>query len=133
MDGNRSSLRIADAGWQPVAVVRKTAPRRQWTAEEKKRIVAESSVPGVVAQSVALRYGVHPNQLYAWRRRFGRTIGASEPGRGCSFVPIAVAQPVPNPVMGMVEIEFGGAVLRAAPGVEMAFLGAVLRTMRSAL
>jgi transposase len=107
--------------------------RRQWSAEAKTRIVAESSAPGMVARSVALRHGVHPNALYTWRRRFGATAGASAPERACDFVPVAVVEPVPSRVAGVVEIELGGAVLRAAPGVEMGFLGAVLRTMRAAL
>jgi hypothetical protein len=34
---------------------------------------------------------------------------------------------------GAVEIELGGAVLRAAPGVAMAFLSAVLRAMRASV
>jgi transposase len=133
MEGDRTSLRITEDGWQQLAVVRETARRRQWSAEEKRRIVAESSAPGVAARSVAARYGVHPNLLYAWRRRFGGIVGASEPGRGCGFVPVVIAEPAPSRVAGMVEIELGGAVLRAAPGVEMAFLGAVLRTMRASL
>jgi transposase len=85
--------------------------RRRWAAEEKKRIVVKSSVPGVGARSVALRYGVHPNQLYAWRRRLGGTGGAAEPGRECGFVPVAIAGPTPSRAAGMVEIEHGGAVL----------------------
>ena len=132
MDGDRSSFRIGERGWQPVAVVRETARRRQWSAEEKKRMVAESSAPGVVARSVALRHGVHPNLLYAWRRRFNGTAGGSEPGQG-GFVPVVITEPVPNRAAGVVEIELGSAVLRAAPGVEMAFLSAVLRAMKAAL
>jgi transposase len=114
-------------------VPRKPRRRRQWSGEEKKRIVAESSAPGVVARSVALRHGVHPNLLYGWRRQFGGSGGASAPERICGFVPVAVVEPVPSRLAGAVEIELGGAVLRAAPGVEMGFLGAVLRTMRAAL
>jgi transposase len=42
--------------------------RRRWTAEEKARVVAESLVPNAVASEVARRHGIHPNQLYGWRR-----------------------------------------------------------------
>jgi len=63
--------------------------------------------------------------------------GAAEPGLACGFVPVAVAQEAPSRGVGLavdaVEIELGGAVLRAAPGVEMAFLSAVLRAMRASL
>jgi transposase len=131
MDEDSNQLPSAEHGGG--VALRKPLRRRQWSAEEKMRIVAESSAPGVVARSVALRHGVHPNVLYTWRRRFGATAGALAPERACSFVPVAVVEPVPGRVAGAVEIELGGAVLRAAPGVEMAFLGAVLRTMRAAL
>jgi hypothetical protein len=46
---------------------------------------------------------------------------------------VAVAEQAPGRVAGAVEIEVGGAVLRAAPGVEMDFLSAVLRAMRASL
>jgi transposase len=124
---------MAEQSDRGVEVLTGTPQRRQWSAEEKARIVAESSAPGVVARSVALRHGVHPNQLYAWRREFRVTGGTGAPGLACGFVPVAVAEQAPGQVAGAVEIEVGGAVLRAAPGVEMDFLSAVLRAMRASL
>jgi hypothetical protein len=41
--------------------------RRRWSWKEKAQIVAESLAPGAVASTIARRYGLHPNQLYAWR------------------------------------------------------------------
>ena len=137
MDRYPSNLPIAEQSDRRVEVLTGTPQRRQWSAEEKARIVAESSAPGVVARSVALRHGVHPNQLYAWRREFRVTGGTAEPGLACGFVPVAVAEQAPgrgaSRVAGAVEIAVGGAVLRAAPGVEMDFLSAVLRAMRASL
>ena len=133
MDRYPSNLPIAEQSYRRVEVLTGTPQRRQWSAEEKARIVAESSAPGVVARSVALRHGVHPNQLYAWRREFRVTGGTAEPGLACGFVPVAVAEQAPGGTAGAVEIEVGGAVLRAAPGVEMDFLSAVLRAMRASL
>jgi transposase len=97
--------------------------------------VAESSVPGAVARSVALRHGVHPNLLYTWRREFRATGETAESGLACGFVPVAVAEQAPcrGTSRGAVEIEIGGVVLRAVPGIEMAFLSAVLRAVRAAL
>jgi transposase len=37
---------------------------------EKVAIVAESLAPGAVTSAIALRYGLHRNQLYDWRREF---------------------------------------------------------------
>jgi transposase len=43
--------------------------RRKWSTDEKRRIVEESGVPGVRVVDVARRHGLHPNQLYSWRRQ----------------------------------------------------------------
>ena len=137
MDRYPSNLPIAEQSFRRVEVLTETPRRRQWSTEEKARIVAESSAPGAVARTVALRHGVHPNQLYGWRREF-RLIGATaEPGLACGFVPVTVAQEAPfrgsRLSAGAVEIEVGGAVLRATPGVAMDFLSAVLRAMRASV
>jgi transposase len=129
-----SNLAIAEQSFGRVEDLSGTPRRRRWSAEEKARIVAESSAPGAVARTVALGHGVHPNQLYGWRREFG---GTAERGLVCGFVPVTLAEEAPGRggglAAGAVEIEVGGAVLRAAPGVAMDFLSAVLRAMRAAL
>ena len=76
MDRYPSNLPIAEQSYRRVEVVTGTPRRRRWSAEEKAQIVAESSAPGAVARSVALHHGVHPNQLYGWRRQF-RLIGGT--------------------------------------------------------
>jgi transposase len=137
MDGYPSNLPIAEQSCRRVEVLSGTPRRRRWSAEEKARIVAESLAPGTVARTVALRHGVHRNQLYGWRREFGLIGGSAASGLGCGFVPVAVAEQVPchdgGRAAGAVEIEVGGAVLRAVPGVAMDFLSAVLRAMRASL
>jgi transposase len=133
MDRYPSNLPIAGQSYRHVEVLTGTPRRRRWSADEKARIVAESSAAGAVARSVALRHGVHPNQLYAWRREFRAMGEAAEPGVTCGFVPVAVAMGAPGRMAGAVEIELAGAVLRAAPGVAMEFLSAVLRAMRASL
>jgi len=98
-------------------------------------MVAESSAPGAVARAVALRRGVHPNQLYTWRRKLGFIAGTAGPELAGGFVPVAVAAATPavGLAAGAVEIAVGGAVLRAAPGVAMDFLSAVLRAMKASI
>jgi len=91
-------------------------------------MVAASLAPGAVARQVAVRYGVHPNQLYAWRRELVSVAGAG-------FVPVTLAQPSGGGRSAMgaaVEIALGEAVVRVTPGVEMGFLSAVLRAVKSA-
>ena len=130
MDRYPSNLPITEQSYRRVEVLTGTPRRRRWSVEEKARIVAESSAPGVVARSVALRHGVHPNQLYAWRRELGGMDGTVEPP---DFVPVTLSEKAPGRAAGAVEIELGGAVLRATPGVGMDFLSAVLRAMRASL
>jgi transposase len=68
--------------------------RRWWSWEEKAQIVAESLAPNAVASAIAGRYGLHRNQLYAWRKELSQTAnGAAEAGGPAplDFVPV-VAQ-----------------------------------------
>ena len=131
MDRYPSNLPVVEHSYHRVEVLTGTPRRRRWSGEAKAQIVAESSTPGAVARSVALRHGVHPNQLYAWRREFRAAGGTAESRLACGFVPVALAEAAPG--RGAVEIELGDAVLRATPGVEMEFLSAVLRAMRASL
>jgi transposase len=136
MDRHPSNLPIAEQSYRRIEVLTGTPRRRRWSAEEKARMIAESSAPGAVARTVALRHGVHPNQLYGWRREF-RIGGTAVPGLACGFIPVTVTDEAPGrgsgPSAGAVEIEVGGAVLRAVPGVAMDFLSAVLRAMRASV
>ena len=51
-----------------------TGPQRRVprSDEEKARIVAETLDPEVCIADVARRHGVHPQQLYTWRRQAKR-------------------------------------------------------------
>jgi transposase len=127
------------------------APRwRRWSAAEKAAIVAESWRPGAVASTVALRHGLHRNQLYMWRRDMWRrdmwrrdmwrrdmwrrelrsgalaNAGAALP----DFVPI-VAENRSVSRIAAIEIEVGGAVLRADAGVDLAVLGKIIRLLKT--
>ena len=51
--------------------------RRFWSAEEKRRLVAESFMPGASVSKVAQRYGVNANLLFTWRRQEARSAAAS--------------------------------------------------------
>ncbi len=43
--------------------------RRNWSAEEKASIIAESYVEGETESSVARRHGLTAQQLFTWRRQ----------------------------------------------------------------
>jgi len=62
-----SNLPIDGHSLRRVEVLTGSPRRRRWSDEEKAAIVAESQVPGAQASAIALRYGVHRNQLYGKR------------------------------------------------------------------
>ena len=57
-----------DGAYRRIEVITGVERRRRWTAEEKARIVAESSRPGVCISEVARRHGVSRSLLFNWRR-----------------------------------------------------------------
>lgn len=72
------------------AVSGKEGPRRLWSADLKRRIVAESFEPGASVAEVARRHGVNANLLFTWRRRFVEA-GSAKPREAASLVPVAIA------------------------------------------
>jgi transposase len=136
--------------YRRIEVITGQRRRRQWTAEEKARIVAESLEEGANISEVARRHGVVRGLLTAWRRKFATAAGLQEPG----FVPVRLASesgpatadeparlacahmvlpqmasPAGKPG-GAIEIEVGGARIRVEPGVELATLSTVLSALR---
>ena len=128
-----SNLPTDGQTFRRVEVLCGTPRRRRWSAEEKAAIVAESVAPGAVARSVALRHGVHANQLYAWRRELASAGITTREGSGPPFAVAVASEPVAvSGGSGIVEIALGDAIVRVSPGVEMRFLRSVLRAVRSA-
>jgi transposase len=113
--------------------------RRRWTAEEKARIVAESSEDGANISEVARRHGVARGLLTIWRRQASKQV-VKMPG----FVPVRVepaglpraahprleVTPVADGCHGRIEIEMCGARIRVEPGVDTATLLTVLSAVR---
>ena len=124
-----SNLPIDGHSFRRVEVLTGT-PRRRWSDAEKAAIVAESLAPGAKSSEIALRYGLHRNQLYDWRRQF-RSAAVAEAGFVASgFVPV-VAESQDGSGASPIEIEIGGATLRVGAGVELGFLGKVLRLLKA--
>ena len=107
-----------------------TPRRRRWSAAEKAAIVAESLAPGAVTSAIALRYGLHRNQLYGWRREL-RAAAVADAGVPLSdFVPVVAENRIGSGA-ATIEIEIGGAIVRVGPGVDLAFLGEVIRLLKA--
>jgi transposase len=111
--------------------------RRVWSQADKGRIVAESFAAGANVSAVARRYGLRPQQVYAWRRlaRSGALALSAEEALG--FVPIVARESEPGPPgtaapARIVEIEIAGAVIRTVPGVDWRHLREVLRALKAA-
>lgn len=123
-----SNLPTDVPSFRRVEVLSGTPRRRRWSAEEKAAIVAESVVPGAVARQVALHHGVHPNQLYAWRRELTASGGGTSVAP--SFVPVNLASDAAAAVT--IEIAVADAVIQVRRGVDLDLLGEVLRVVRAA-
>jgi transposase len=125
-----SNLPIDGHSFRRVEVLTGVPRRRRWSAAEKAAIVAESLAPGAVASTVALRHGLHRNQLYMWRREVRSGAPAKAGAALPDFVPI-VPESRAAFRTAAIEIEIGGAVLRADASVDLAFLGKIIRLLKA--
>ena len=123
-------------GVRRLEVITGVGRRRAWSNEDKGRIIAETFAVGANVSAVARRYGLRPQQVYAWRRlaRDGALALPSEGGLG--FVPVTAAESEPAPSAatpsGIVEIEITGTMIRVAPGMDWRHLRDVLRAVKAA-
>ena len=68
-------------GVRRLEVITGVGGRRSWSRDDKARIVAELFAARANVSAVARRYGLRPQQVYAWRR-LARAGGAGFAGRG---------------------------------------------------
>ena len=125
-----SNLPIDGHSFRRVEVQTGIPRRRRWSDEEKAAIVAESQAPGAQAREIALRYGLHRNQLHGWRREFGSSVAhtmAEGGARELDFVPVVAD----GGSGAAIEIEIGGVIVRVRAGVELGLLGKVLRLLKA--
>ena len=101
-------------------------PRRgQWTAQQKRRAVADSRAVGASVNEVARRHGVRPSLLSAWRRQDGKAKVAAK----AQFAAVRVSAP-PVATQGSIEIDFTGGCVRVCGIVDGAMLREVLAAAR---
>ena len=125
-----SNLPIDGHSFRRVEVLTGAVRRRRWSAAEKAAIVAESLAPGAVASTVALRHGLHRNQLYMWRRELRSGTLANRGIAMPDFVPLVPENRAASRTAA-IEIEIGGAVLRADAGIDLAFLGKIVCLLKA--
>ncbi len=124
-------------GVRRLEVITGVGGRRSWSRDDKARIVAQSFAARANVSAVARRYGLRPQQVYAWRRlaRTGALVLPAEEEVG--FVPVVAtggdARSSAPSQAGIVEIDVAGTVIRAGPGVDWRHLRDVLRAVKAAI
>jgi transposase len=91
--------------------------------------VAESFEPGAGTSAVALRHGLHRNQLYAWRREL-RDGGSTPISTEVEFAPVVVADEAARIGASAIEVALGGAVVRVGPGADPVQLAEIFRLLK---
>lgn len=117
---------MTEGGVSRLEVFNGTGRRRTWSPDAKERIVAESYAPGSSVSAVARRYAIMPTQLFSWRRDARRGLSVES---ATGFARIAVDAPESG---ALVEVEYGGAVVRVGPGVQIDQLATVFRALKAA-
>ena len=109
-----------------VEVITSVERRRHWSSAEKQQLVSASLEPGASVSAVAREAGIHPGQLYGWRRQMG-----VRPRIG--FAPVRIAsEAAPAGVVdrGTIEIEFAtGARMRITGAVDAAAVTAAVAVL----
>jgi len=99
-------------------------PRRRgkWTAQQRRRIVADSRVAGASVQEVAERHGVRANLLSAWRRQ-----AAARAAKPMKFAAVKVSAASAD---GSIEIDLVAGCVRVRGIVDGTMLREVLAAAR---
>jgi transposase len=112
-----------------VEVITSVERRRRWSSTEKERLVAASLEAGAVVSALAREAGLHPSQLYKWRRQLCARQGAAS-----RFTPVQIigepgARGLPGPV-GVIEIELADATrVRITGAVDAATVTAAVAAL----
>jgi transposase len=113
--------------------------------DDKARIVAETLEPNAIISEVARRYGLRPQQVFAWRRE-ARKQAASVQQESPAFVPAMLTAPPLEPAptrpaqprkrktardAGMIELEIAGIAMRVGRGADARTVAAVIRALKA--
>jgi transposase len=108
-----------------VEVVTSVERRRPWTTMEKEQLVAATLEPGASVSAIARQAGMHPSQLYGWRRQL-----CARAPEGFAPVRLAGAARAGQAGPGTIEIEFAaGARIRITGAVDPAAVTAAVAAL----
>lgn len=124
-------------------VINGAGGRRHWSVDDKARIIAMTLEPNAIISEVARRYGLRPQQVFAWRREARKQV-ASVQQDSPAFVPavVAAAEPVASRSpkqrkrqatrdAGMIELEIDGIAMRVGRGADTKTVAAVIRALKA--
>jgi transposase len=111
--------------------------RREFSIEEKLRILAQGTAPGSSPALTCRMHGISSGQFYTWRKQF-------RSGALTGFVPVSMATaiaalpaaapletPAPPPIAGHVEVELpNGVKVRVRGDVDAGALRQILSALR---
>jgi transposase len=109
-----------------VEVITSVERRRRWSAAEKRQLVGATLEPGASVSAIAREAGIHPSQLFGWRRQMRATAPIG-------FAPVQISGEAPSTGfadLGTIEIEFAsGTRMRISGAVDPATLTAVVAAL----
>jgi transposase len=106
--------------------------RRQWTEEDKGRIVAESFEKGLTASDVARRHDVSPQQLFQWRRQARRGGLVVPVADEMTFADIEIGQSSQTEAVPKgrgLDLRVDGVIIRVTDQTDMGLLVRVMRAL----
>jgi transposase len=114
-----------------IEVITSVQRRRRWSATEKERLVAASLEPGSGVSAVARQAGIHPSQLYGWRRQL-----CARPQPTADFAAVRIAAgPAPSVMAaaGTIEVELAnGSRVRITGPADAALVRAMMTALAKA-
>jgi transposase len=121
-------------------VVQPVVKRQRRSAEEKRRIVEATLVPGASIARVAREHGVNANQVFQWRYEYRKQASGVCSEAKAELLPVTLAAESnkpskaevfpPVPPSGSIHIELPGrAVISVGGGVDTSLVRAVLEIL----
>lgn len=144
-----SEFTLKSSDLEPVRrfeVFKGTGRRREWSPEEKARIVAKSYAADETVCAVARRYALSPQQLFTWRRVARQPAAERVAISDSLFVPAVVVAPTMEPTAkraprprkqkaardgGVIELEIDGVAMRVGRGADAKTVAAVIRALKA--
>lgn len=136
---------------QRIEVLTGPERRRQWSTEDKERIVAESYSGHDSVSRIARRHGLLPQQLFSWRREARRTAvtpafaavalapgEVDPPDTKPAVFPVKASRARSGrlkkkikPAVTVMEIEAGGIKVRVLRGADSTTVAAIVRALKA--